>query len=148
MPEAPDFNGLRSVPLFSELTEEEVYRVAKLTFVKSYKKGATLFLEGMPGEVLYVILRGTVDIFKKGKDGEMKLATLAAGDFVGDMSLIDDALRSASGRVAEDSELLVVTRKCFREMLNTDPRITSKLLMHFLKVMSGRLRQTDKRFER
>ena len=39
MPEAPDFNGLRSIPLFSELTEDEVYRVAKLTFVKPYRKG-------------------------------------------------------------------------------------------------------------
>jgi CRP-like cAMP-binding protein len=64
------------------------------------------------------------------------------------MSLIDDALRSASAKVAEDSELLVVTRKCFRDMLASDPRIASKLLMHFLKVMSGRLRQTDKRLER
>jgi CRP-like cAMP-binding protein len=148
MPEAPDFESLRSVPLFSELSEDEVARVARLAFVKPYRQGATLFLEGMPGEVLYVILKGSVDILKRQAGGEGKLASLGPGDFLGEMSLIDDALRSASAKVAEDSELLVVTRKCFRDMLASDPRIASKLLMHFLKVMSGRLRQTDKRFER
>jgi len=129
-------------------SEDEVARIARLAFVKPYRQGATLFLEGMPGEVLYVILKGRVNILKRQGAGEGVLASLGPGDFLGEMSLIDDALRSASAKVAEDSELLVVTRKCFRDMLGSDPRIASKLLMHFLKVMSGRLRQTDKRFER
>jgi CRP-like cAMP-binding protein len=148
MPEAPDLESLRSVPLFAELSEDERARVCRLAFARSYRPGATLFLEGMPGEVLYVVLKGRVDLFKRQAEGEVKLASLGPGDFLGEMSLIDDALRSASAKVVEDSKLLVVTRKCFYDMLGSAPRIASKLLMHFLKVMSGRLRQTDKRFER
>jgi CRP-like cAMP-binding protein len=147
MAEAPDYAALKAVPLFADLTENEIYQVAKLAFVKPYKSGATLFLEGMPGEVMYVILKGSVEILKKTPQGEKKLASVKSGEFVGEMSLIDDGLRSAAARVAEESELLVITRKCFKDMLNSDPHIASKLLLHFLKVASGRLRQTDKRFE-
>lgn len=148
MPETPDYALMKQVPLFAELTEEEIYRVARLAFIKAYRKDATLFLEGMPGEVMYVVLKGSVHIVKKTPQGELTLATLGPGNFLGEMSLIDDSLRSASARTAEDAEMLVITKKCFKDMLNTDPKITSKLMMHLLRVMSGRLRQTDKKFEK
>ncbi len=147
MSEAPDWRELQKIPLFSHLSEQEIYQVAKLSFVKPYKKETTLFVEGMPGEVLYVVLRGGVEVFKKSPKGEMVIAELGAGDFVGEMSLIDDGPRSASARVSEDSELLVVTRKCFKDMMQSDPRISAKLLMQFLLISNSRLRQADKRFE-
>jgi CRP-like cAMP-binding protein len=147
MAEAPSWQDLKKIPLFSELTENEIYQVMKLSFEKKYPKDSTLFIEGMAGEVLYIIKRGKVDIIKKTPQGEVLLSSLGDGEFLGEMSLIDDSKRSATARVAEDSELVVITRKCFNDMLQGDPTITAKLLLHFLRVSAKRLRETDKRLE-
>ena len=147
MAETVDWRELQQIPLFAELTEDEIYEVLKLAFIKKYQANATLFLEGMKGEVLYVVKQGKVGIFKKTDNGEVLLAELGAGECLGELSLIDDEKRSASARVLEESELVVVTRKCFNDLLNADPKITSKLLMYFIKITARRLRQTDKKFE-
>jgi CRP-like cAMP-binding protein len=147
MAEAPQWQDLKKIELFADLSENEIYKIMKLSFVKKYEKEATLFLEGMPGEVLYVVKSGCISIFKKTGSGEIKLVDIGPGEFVGELSLIDDSPRSATARVAADSELVVITRKCFQDMLNGDPLITAKLLMHFLKVTAHRLRLTDKRLE-
>ena len=147
MADAPSWQDLKKIPLFSELTENEIYQVMKLSFEKKYPKDSTLFVEGMAGEVLYIIKAGKVDIVKKTPQGEVLLSSLGPGEFLGEMSLIDDSKRSATARVAEDSELVVITRKCFNDMLQGDPHITSKLLLHFLRISAKRLRETDKRLE-
>lgn len=147
MAEAPSWQDLKKIPLFADLSENEIYQVMKLSFEKKYSKDSTLFVEGMAGEVLYIIKSGKVDIVKKTPQGEVLLSSLGAGEFLGEMSLIDDSKRSATARVAEDSELVVITRKCFNDMLHGDPAITSKLLLHFLRVSAKRLRETDKRIE-
>lgn len=147
MAETPSWQDLKQIPLFSELTENEIYQVMKLSFEKKYPKDSTLFVEGMAGEVLYIIKAGKVDIVKKTPQGEILLSSLGAGEFLGEMSLIDDSKRSATARVAMDSELIVITRKCFNDMLQGDPHITAKLLLHFLRVSARRLRETDKRLE-
>lgn len=147
MAEAPSWQELKKIPLFADLSENEIYQVMKLSFEKKYPKDSTLFVEGMPGEILYIIKKGKVDIVKKTPQGEVLLSQLGAGEFLGEMSLIDDSKRSATARVAEDSELVVITRKCFNDMLQGDPAITAKLLLHFLRVSAKRLRETDKRLE-
>jgi CRP/FNR family cyclic AMP-dependent transcriptional regulator len=147
MAETPQWQDLKKIPLFAELTENEIYQVMKLSFEKKYPKDSTLFVEGMSGEVLYIIKQGSVDIIKKTDKGEVVLSTLHDGEFLGELSLIDDSKRSATARVAEDSMLVVITRNCFQDMLKGDPHITSKLLLHILRVTAGRLRATDKRLE-
>jgi CRP/FNR family cyclic AMP-dependent transcriptional regulator len=147
MAETPNWQDLKKIPLFSALTENEIYQVMKLSFEKKYPKDSTLFIEGMTGEVLYIIKAGKVDIIKKTDKGDVLLTQLGAGEFLGELSLLDDLKRSATARVAEDSELIVITRKCFQDMLKGDPGITAKLLMHFLVVIAARLRATDKRLE-
>ena len=147
MAEAPQWQDLKNMALFADLTENEIYRIMKLSFIKKYEKDSTLFLEGMAGEVLYVVKSGKIAILKKTTNGEILLSEIGPGEFVGELSLIDDSKRSATARVAEESELIVITRKCFQDMLKGDPLITSKLLMHFLKVTASRLRATDKRLE-
>jgi CRP-like cAMP-binding protein len=147
MAEAPQWQDLKNIPLFTDLTENEIYKIMKLSFIKKYEKDSTLFLEGMPGEVLYVVKSGRIAILKKAANKELLLSEVGPGEFVGEMSLIDDSKRSATARVSEESELIVITRKCFQDMLAGDPAITSKLLLHFLKIASARLRATDKRLE-
>jgi CRP-like cAMP-binding protein len=148
MPNQLDYNRLRSLTIFKDLNKNELEIVHKHVFEQNVKKGSVLFVEGMPGELLYIIMSGCVEIIKETKDNEkIVLATIGANDIVGEMSLIDSEPRSATGRTSEDSVLLVIKKQSFNEILQSDPRIAAKVLMGLLKVISGRLRMTDKKIE-
>ncbi len=147
MPEQVDYERLKEIQLFKNLNDEELSIISRKIFIKTYKKDATLFVEGMPGEILYIVEEGGVDIYKKTSKGEAKVANIGPGEIVGEMSLIDDEPRSASGRTNTDSKLIVITKKSFNEILESDPKIAAKICMSLLKIVSKRLRLTDKRFE-
>ena len=148
MPNQPDYNKLRSLTIFKDLDKNELEIVHKHVFEQSVKKDSVLFVEGMPGELLYIIMSGCVEIIKETKDnGKIVLATMGANDIVGEMSLIDSEPRSATGITSEDSVLLVIKKQSFNEILQSDPRIAAKVLMGLLKVISRRLRMTDKKIE-
>ena len=148
MPDQLNYNRLHSVTIFKDLDKNELEIVHKHVFEQSVKKDSVLFAEGMPGELLYIIMSGRVEITKKTKDNEkIVLATMGANEIVGEMSLIDSEPRSATGRTSEDSILLVIKKQSFNEILQSDPRIAAKVLMGLLKVISRRLRMTDKKIE-
>mgnify|MGYP001205271917 CR=1 FL=1 len=148
MPDQLDYNKLRSVSLFRDLDKKEIEVVYKRIFEQSVKKDSILFMEGTPGEFLYVIMSGKVEIIKKTKNNEeMVLATMGANEIIGEMSLIDAEPRTATARTSEDSVLVVITKQKFNEILQSDPRIAAKILMGLLKVINKRLRIMDKKLE-
>jgi CRP/FNR family transcriptional regulator, cyclic AMP receptor protein len=142
-----DYDKLKSIAMFRGLDDRELDIVSRKVFEKAYKKGSTLFVEGMAGEVLYVVMEGGVDVIKKVKGGEKVISSVSAGEIVGEMSLIDEEPRSASGKTNSDSRLVVITKNSFNEMLESDPKIAAKMLMALLKIINKRLRVTDKKFE-
>src|SRR5688572_22085196 len=92
--------ALKGLPIFQDLTAEELGLVAKAAFERTYSDRSTLFLENMPGEVMYIIRNGYVDLSKRTPTGEDKIfVTLESGEFFGEMSLIDENPRSASATV-------------------------------------------------
>ena len=98
----------------------------------------------MTGEILYVIKKGSVQITKKGNSGqEMVLATLKEGEFLGEMSLIDNRPRTATAKVAEESQLLVMTKKAFVTLLEKYPAIALKVVLVFLRIANERLRKAN-----
>jgi CRP/FNR family transcriptional regulator/CRP/FNR family cyclic AMP-dependent transcriptional regulator len=136
-----DIGLLKGIELFKDLTDDELSKVLTLSFIKDYPADNTLFFENTVGDIMYVIIAGEVELSKKADTGENKpIAVAHDGDFFGEMSLIDNELRSATARVGKPSKLLVVTRRAFERMLEVDPHITSKLLMSFLRSLSKRLR--------
>lgn len=140
--------ALKANSLFSALTQEELERVSKLIFLRLYRAGRTLFFEGTPGEIMYLIHSGKVGIYKtvENKD-DLLLAMLGPGSYFGEMSLLDSQPRSATAKIVEDGELVVITKKVFDQMLETDPRITSKLLITLVRVALHRLRTTDEKIK-
>jgi CRP-like cAMP-binding protein len=141
MPIPIDPEVLRSQPLFSSLTHEELEDLGSHLFEKKCVLGTTLFVEGMSGEILYLVRQGRVEILKTMPDGsEQVLASLRPGQFLGEMTLIEDQPRSATARVAEESVLLVMTKKSFQAMLEKYPKMSVKILLEFLKTANQRLR--------
>ncbi len=139
-----DAEALKDQPLLKDLTPDEKARVAPLFFEKTYTSNATLFVEGMTGEILYLIKKGSVNITKKTTSGqEAVLATLKEGEFLGEMSLIDNRPRTATARVAEESSLLVMTKKAFTTLLEKYPDTALKILLVFLKIANERLRKAN-----
>lgn len=103
MPTPIDIESLKSIPLFQVFTTQELNTVVTLFFEKTYTKSSTLFVEGMTGEILYVIKKGSVQILKKlSTSQEAVLATLKDGEFLGEMSLIDNRPRTATARVGKN----------------------------------------------
>ena len=87
---------LRTVPIFSELTDDDIVSLARLSIRKHYAKDAVVFFENEEGDFFFMILDGRIKVTILGDDGrEVILSLLGPGDFFGEMALLD-----VYGRVA------------------------------------------------
>jgi CRP-like cAMP-binding protein len=112
-------------------------------FGKEFKRGDILFREGEPGKEMYVIQTGKVNITKKVRETEKILATLGAGEFLGEMAILINKPRSAGAVVAEDAKLLVIDPKTFEAMIRGNVEIAVRLI----KKLSDRLQEADEQIE-
>jgi CRP/FNR family transcriptional regulator, cyclic AMP receptor protein len=136
---------LARIPMFRDLSADELETIKHLLFERSFKSGTLLFMEGMQGEVFYLVKQGRIEILKKKDGQDIVIATLGPGEFVGEMAVLDNEPRSAAARVSEDSVLLVVTKKCFQEILKLIPACAVKILMFILHTVNQRLREANRR---
>jgi CRP-like cAMP-binding protein len=147
MPDPADRAVLRGISLFKDMDGDELNKISQWVFLRDYKAGSMLFAEGTTGEGLYIVIKGGIDISKKAIGKTRQIATVGPGEVVGEMCLIDEGPRTATGKTNAASRLAIITKKNFEEMLNSDPRIAAKILTALLKTVNKRLRLTDKRLE-
>jgi CRP/FNR family transcriptional regulator, cyclic AMP receptor protein len=114
------------------VTEDDIIK----QYGKKYEPGDYIFKEGDVGEVMFIIQKGKVNITKRTDEGEKILVTLAAGDFFGEMAIIDKAPRSASAIAAEETVCIVLDEVLFEQQMQRNAKIVKKIL----KNMSARLR--------
>ena len=138
---------LKRVSVFKDLSNDELDKIKIYVSEETFKKGTTLFKEGMRGGVMYIVKRGEIEIFRKGKPAEISLAKLRVGSFVGEMAMIDEEPRSASARISADAVLLIITKASFREIITKNAESGNKILLNFLKMLSARLRDTNKKIQ-
>ncbi len=102
---------LKQVPLFRSLRAEDSRHIAALLQKQTLRKGDALFRKGEEGHPLYMITAGKIKIVRQSRDGdEVILAVLSAGDFCGEMSLLDDLPRSADAVAVEETHLYGLNR--------------------------------------
>ena len=99
-----------------------------MTDTVRFKKGATIIHEGTTGSNAYLILSGSVEVFKKVGDEKLVLSRLVKGNIFGEMSLVDDKPRSATIVALEDTEVRILSRDRFESMLEQNPRAVIPLL--------------------
>jgi CRP/FNR family cyclic AMP-dependent transcriptional regulator len=139
-----DPQALAGIALFGGLTLEQLSRLSTLLHRKTFPAGANLITAGQPGEVIYIIFEGSVKIHLEQEDGsDVILAILAAGEIVGEMSLVDCANRCASVVTQEPSTLFWMDRATFQECLQTMPAIYQNLL----RLLCDRLRLANERIQ-
>ena len=131
---------LQSIPLFSELKEEDLRDIDKISVRQTYKKDNMVLIEEEVGSTMFIILNGRVKISRISDEGrEVILSILVDGDFFGEMSILDGQTRSANAVTLEDTEMLIIRRENFLRMLYDYPQISINLL----KELAHRLRRSD-----
>jgi CRP/FNR family transcriptional regulator, cyclic AMP receptor protein len=129
---------LRQVPLFADLSPQELGGLAAALRRRRYPRGAVIFLAGDPNAQLYLIEAGRVRIGLTSPEGkEVVLMVLGPGDFFGDLSLLDGEPTSADAVAQEDCRLLLLPRAAFLGFVEGQPRAATALLA----VLSRRLRR-------
>ena len=131
---------LKSVSIFSDLSDVELASISKKMTPYSYSKGEFIVMEEMEGQQCYFITHGSVKITRSSKEGrEVILAILTAGEFFGEMSLLDGETRSANVLTLEETKVLALNRNDFMATLEEYPRVSIQLL----KELTIRLRKSD-----
>src|SRR6266481_1008788 len=131
---------LRTVPLFSELTEPDMVSLARLTTRRRYPKDTVVFFENEEGDFFFTITEGRIKVTILGDDGrEVILSVLGPGDFFGEMALLDNEPRSATAIAVEESELLSLHRTDFQNTIGDNPSISNALI----KILTARLRRAN-----
>lgn len=140
--EDPSTLGL--LELFQGLPPEQLSELNGLLRSSVIPAGTHFITAEQPGEVVYVVLEGTVKIYVSQEDGrEVILAFLGPGDTVGEMSLVDSAGRSANVMTTERSRLVWMDRASFQTCL----RAMSPLANNLIRLLANRLRFANEQIQ-
>jgi CRP-like cAMP-binding protein len=133
----PHEDFLARVPIFSACTPEEIAAVAAATQESFFQPGQIVVTQGTPGQAFYLVMEGQVEYVRDGN----VLGTFGPGEFFGEMSLLDEAPRSATVRAVEPTSCLMLSSWDFKALLMKKPEIAIKLL----EVLSRRIRISNER---
>lgn len=134
-------NLIKGIKMFSQLDAKQVKKLARLFIPRDYSKGEMMIQKGDTGLGMFVIVSGQAEVFDKQNGEKIVLATLGAGDVVGDMSLIDERPRSANVQVTEDTESLLLTRDKFKILARRD----ADILWGIVPIVVERLRSANEK---
>ncbi|HEY1406980.1 MAG TPA: GGDEF domain-containing protein [Spirochaetota bacterium] len=136
----PPSEILRNIEIFSNLGEEKLSHLYTHMRHRSFPAGSRLFNEGDPGEELFVIIKGSVSIIVNIPDGkELVISEIGEGNFFGEMSIIEQAPRSAGCRTNCDTECLSLHADAFNSLIVNHPEVAGEIMKRMLAITAGRL---------
>ena len=140
---------LGRAPLFSDFSREDIRTLAEYMGVYRAQTGDTIIREGDVGDFMLLIVRGEVDILKRGFQREQQhMTTVGAGTTIGEMSMIDGEPRFATCRTTMSTTFGVLTRDNMAKIILEQPQLGSKILVKLVTMLSARLRQTSAKLMR
>lgn len=143
-----DGGNLSKWRLFADLVSEDVNVILRAAEEKVLVAGEDLFLENDPGDSLFIIQSGRVEVYKRIKgDVDRALASFGAGEVLGEMSFIDGSRRSAGARTTEASEFLVLSRSNFARVHKERPEVAAAFYRNLASIMADRLRTTNELYK-
>ena len=142
----------RKIILFQDLEDRELEQVLSRTYPREFPAGRVIIQEGDPGDSVYIMISGEVEITKqltlvldKDTPKERVMIRLKAEDgvYFGEMSLLENDPRSATVTALSDCRVLELYQKDFLELVRNDPAMGLKLLLRLAQLLSRHLRKTD-----
>ncbi len=135
---------LREVDTFSALTDAELERIAALCRDRALRRGDVVFNERDPGDKLFIIESGAVEIAKSnGGPAATRIAILEHGEIFGELAIFEERARSSSAVASRDGRLRFIEKKDLDLLLAGDPALAVKILKGLLKKTAARLRLAD-----
>ena len=136
--------SLSKIPMFGELTPEQMEVVSRQTLLLTVEAGETVFREGEKGDYVCFVAEGLLAVVKTIEDGKYaELTSLPQGSSIGEMAVIDDFPRSATVIARKPSHLITMTRSQFHKVVTEHPEIGILLLKGIARVLSMNLRKTS-----
>jgi serine/threonine protein phosphatase PrpC len=127
------------LPLFQHLSYREQVAVLALAQSRSYEAGSTIVHQGKEGHEMFIVVNGQLVVERDG----VKIAELGPGGHFGEMSLVDDAPRSATVKAQSRTDVLTIGQAEIHGLMRADPVLGVKVLWTFVQVLSARLRMTS-----
>ncbi len=157
MTQVPDY--LKKIPFFNSLADEDIFIIHKTCVKKDCNAGEIIFSEGDPGDSLYIVVEGSVEIWKDYNHPEADLLSVyGPGQLFGELALIDDSPRSATVVARQDCRLLSISRHDFEIITRSNPisksimkslsQIIRKRTDTFIQGLHIRNRKLQKTYER
>jgi CRP-like cAMP-binding protein len=143
MTDQPDAAAVRAVTCLSELTGAEAAAAASRLVRRRLASGEVLFRQGDPGDSVYVLASGEVEVRVGGPDGEHHLATLASGTFIGEFALLVDEVRTRSVVGRTEAELWEISRGVFEDALGAGEPWASRFLMAIARELARQMLAID-----
>jgi len=139
-----DLDFLRSVNIFSDLSENELTNIKDVCTTRNYPKNSMIILEEEMGDVVFIVMTGTVKITRVNDEGkEVILAMLGSGEVFGEMAILDGESRSANALSQENCEVVTINREDFLNIIKTNNKVAINLMTEF----AIRLRKSDQQIE-
>ena len=126
---------LREVPLFSELSQEQIKEITSISLVKKYTKNQTIFSPFQKGEYFFILKRGKVKVYKTSRGKEQIIRIFDKPTMFGEAASFTGKNFPAWAEAIEDSEVILIPRRDFLSLIKRDPEIGMKLM----SVMAQRL---------
>jgi signal transduction histidine kinase len=125
--------GFRHVPLFADLSDEDLARVRGEALEVQLEPGEVLFREGEPGDRAYVVTAGELDVLKAAERRQVLVAVQGEGDVVGEMALVQETPRSATVRARTPARLISITKAALDDLLASSPSAARSVFSTLLR---------------
>jgi len=138
-------NLLKSIELFRELDENLHAELIKHVTLDYYPENFVIFKEGEPGDKMFIIKSGIVRIYHAGETPsfDKDLAMLADNDFFGEMALISDTARNATAKTVEPTQVFIIKKTDFLNLISTNPAMAEKFSKEFLSRVKTNTREQN-----
>ena len=140
-----DVSFLMTYPIYRDFEPQDIYVLSQICEEEKHKDKEVIFKAGAPGNAMYMIKSGTVKIWIETEKRRKLIALLSDGEFFGEMSLIDNAPRSATVTAEGETALVKLSIEGFNRLKTEFSSTGFKVVGVLLKFMAHRIRRTTKK---
>lgn len=135
---------LKRVSMFSEMTKDELDKIAQITDLRQYPRNSTIFVEAQERTTIYFIQTGSIKITRVDNSGNEQVITLLQkGDMFPHVGFFDDSPYPGTAQTITDCKLLAISIKDFDRLLNSNPQIAKSVM----KIMAKKILQLQSRLQ-